>query len=337
MDPAAAKTAGHSLLGANGLACIACHEFNGQPSGEIAAIDLASTPRRLQRNWFHLFLRQPTRFHPTIIMPAYWPDGVSPLTNIFAGDATRQIEALWSYLEDGPRARKPVGLSRESTELRVGDTPEICRGQSSIGFRGIAVGYPERLNLAFDAGEMALRQLWKGEFANVDPGSFRPRGTDMISFPPGIPFHRLPSPDAPWPAKGRTNYPFPHDHGYEFRGYHLDARRRPTFRYNYGAVAVEDFFEDIAAAAGPGNSSGPAWFRRTLRFQAPAGTTPFTFRAAAGSNVTAQSAQAFRVDRLKLRILSPHEGTVREGSPGEVLIPIAPPAGTSTLQLQYEW
>ena len=40
-----------------------------------------------------------------------------------------------------------------------------------------------------------------------------------------------------WPYKGKTNYPFPQDHGYQFRGYHLDALRRPTFLYDYGPIA----------------------------------------------------------------------------------------------------
>jgi hypothetical protein len=105
-----------------------------------------------------------------------------------------------------------LGLSRESNELRVGDVTEVCRGQSAAGYRGIAAGYPERLNLAFDSGEMALRQLWKGEFASVDYGSFSARGTDHISFAPGVPFHRLQSLEDNWPYKGKTNYSFPQDH-----------------------------------------------------------------------------------------------------------------------------
>ena len=70
-------------------------------------------------------------------------------------------------------------------------------------------------------------------------------GTDRISFPAGIPFHRLKSLEENWPYKGKTNYLFPQDHGYQFRGYHLDAMRRPTFLYRYGDIAVEDYFEDV--------------------------------------------------------------------------------------------
>ena len=330
-DVPSAKAAGRELVGSSGLACIACHEFHGQTSGETGAVDLSQVTGRLRKNWFHLYLRQPSRFHPTGIMPAYWPDGRSSLTNFFGGDAAPQIEALWAYLEDGERARNPTGLARTSHELRVTDTPELCRGQSSQGYRSIAVGYPERIHLVFDSGEMALRRLWKGEFVTLGDGSFQPRGTDAISFPPGIPFHRLNSPDAPWPYKGKSNHAFPQDHGYVFRGYHLDSLRRPTLLYRYGDIAVEDYFEDVR------DTQGPAYFRRTLRFDAPAGQPAFQFRAAVGKQVRAIDGREFLVDRLDLRITSDHRGTVRPGEPGEVLIPLQPPEGRSTLTLEYRW
>ncbi len=322
------KNAGYEMIGTNGLSCIACHEFNGQKSGEMSALDIGRSTERLKKNWFALYMRQPSRFHPTVIMPSFWPDGQSTRPAILGGDTAQQIEALWSYLEDGPRAKKPAGLSRQSNELRVGDTTEICRGQSPVGYRGIGVGYPERINLAFDSGEMALRQLWKGDFASVELGRFRPRGTDAISFPPGIPFHRLTSLEDNWPYKGKTNHAFPQDHGYQFRGYTLDAARRPTFRYQYGDIAVEDFFEDV---------QGKAYFKRTLRFDTPTAQTPFYFRAAAGGKITAPAERTFTADKLQLRITSDHKGIVREGENGDVLIPLTLPKGRSTLTLEYQW
>lgn len=325
------KDAGHEMVGISGLSCIACHAFNGQQSGEVGAVDLARMPERLKKDWFHLYLRQPARFHPTVIMPSYWPDGQSVRPSILGGDTAQQIEAIWTYLADGTRARKPVGLSRESNELRVADVTEICRGQSSVGYRGIGVGYPERISLAFDSGEMALRQLWKGEFASVDAGHFRPRGTDSISFPPGIPFHRLKSLDDHWPYKGKSNHAFPQDQGYQFRGYHLDAARKPTLLYQYGDITVEDFFQDVRG------QDGKAYFRRTLRFDTATEPLPFHFRAAAGKKVVSQSRRSFEIGTLQLRILSDHQGIVREGESGEVLIPLTLPKGRSTLTLEYQW
>jgi cytochrome c553 len=323
------KAAGYEMVGTSGLGCIICHQFNGQQAGEISALDLAHTTQRLQKNWFALFMRQPSRFHPTIIMPGFWPDGKSLRPNVLQGDTEQQIEAIWSYLADGERAKKPVGLSRQSNELRVGDVAEICRGHSQgMSYRGIGVGYPERVNLAFDSGEMALRQLWRGEFANADFGSFNARGSEKIPFPAGIPFHRLKSLDENWPYKGKTNHAFPQDHGYQWRGYSLDAKRRPTFRYAYGAIAVEDFFEDVRGEDGKG------YFKRTLQFDAPESQEPFYFRPASGGRVSAVSEQSFKIESLQIRITSGQKGSTREG---EVLIPLTLPKGRSTLTLEYQW
>ena len=325
------KAAGYEMVGATGLGCIICHEFNGQKAGEISALDLARTTERLQKNWFTLFMRQPSRFHPTVIMPGFWPDGKSLRPNILAGDSAQQIEAIWQYLADGERAKKPTGLSRQSSELRVGDVAEICRGRGPAGYRGIGVGYPERVNLAFDSGEMALRMLWRGEFANVDNGSFSRRGEEVISFPPGIPFHRLKSLDESWPYKGKTSHAFPQDQGYEFRGYTLDAKRRPTFRYTFGEIAVEEFFEDMRGENGRG------FFKRTLRLTAPTPQQPFHFRAASGGSVTKVSEREFRIEKLTLRLGEGLSATVRDGSPAEVLIPLTLSQGTTTLVLDYQW
>ena len=325
------KNAGRELVGTEGLNCIACHVFNGQKSGEIGAVDIARVSERLKPNWFHLYLRQPSRFHPTVIMPSYWPNDQSVRPNILGGDSGQQIEALWAYLSDGAKAKKPMGLSRQSKELRVSDVTEICRGQGPIGYRGIGVGYLERINLGFDSGEMALRQLWKGDFADVDLGHFNPRGTNKITFPPGIPFERLKSLEESWPYKGKTNYTFPHDHGYQFRGYHLDAMRRPTFLYRYGDIAVEDYFEDVR------DQTGNAYFKRTFTFDAPAEQVPFYFRAAVGKMIITQSERQFTIDQLQLRITSEHKGMVRDGEPGEILIPLTVPKGRSTLTLEYQW
>jgi mono/diheme cytochrome c family protein len=326
------KNAGYELVGTAGLSCVACHEFNGQKSGEVSALDIARVPERLKKNWFALYMRQPSRFHPTVIMPSYWPDGRSTRPAILGGDTAQQIEALWTYLEEGARAKKPAGLGRQSNEIRVADVAEIVRGRGTAGYRGIGVGYPGRISLAFDSEEMALRMLWSGEFANADFGSFHPCGTNRISFPPGIPFHRLQSRDDHWPYKGKTNHTFPQDHGYQFRGYRLDAKRRPAFMYRYGEIAVEDFFEDLLGA------DGTVFFRRTLRFDAPVAQQPFHFRAAVGKKVVVRSPYVIEVDSsLRLRITTGQRAEVREGDPAEVLIPLTLPKGGTTLTLEYGW
>ena len=121
---------------------------------------------------------------------------------------------------------------------------------------------------------------------------------------------------------------FPQNLGYQFRGYDLDAARRPTFRYEYGEVKVDDRFEDRV------DDAGAAYFRRTIQLTAPAGTAPFHFRVAAGTKVTATGPQAYAADKLRIRLIASPAAVLREG---EVLIPLTLPSGTTTLTLDYQW
>lgn len=325
------KQAGYAMIGADGFSCIACHDFNGQKSAGAGALDLVGVTQRLKKNWFHLYLREPYRFHPTGIMPTYWPGGQSLRKEVLGGDTAQQIEALWNYLADGSRVKAPKGLSRQSQELRVAYEAVICRGRGTVvGFRAIAVGYPEKVSLAFDSEQMSLRLLWRGEFADADIGNFRPRSREVIELPAGIPFHRLASMEAAWPYKGKTDYAFPQDHGYQFLGYQLDKLKRPTFRYRYGDVMVEDFFEDRL------DSNGAAFFRRTLRFTAPSAQKPFYFRAAGGKAISG-AAKDWTIERLHVRLLGELTGTKREGEPAELLVPLELRAGETIIQLDYQW
>ena len=81
------------------------------------------------------------------------------------------------------------------------------------GNRAIAVGFPEKLNLAFDANELRLALIWKGGFIDAarhwtdrGAGAEGPLGDDILQLPPGPGFAVLPKTDAPWPtANPREN------------------------------------------------------------------------------------------------------------------------------------
>lgn len=329
-DAGAYKAAGHKLMGTAGFSCIACHDFNGQLASGPGSMDIVHSTERLKKEWFYLFMLKPARFHAGTIMPSAWPGGFVFKKDILGGDSKKQIESLWVYLKDGTRAKHPIGLSRQSPELRVTDETVICRGRGVGSYRTIGVGYPERISLAFDTEEMNLRMMWKGEFANVNHGSFSPRGQDRISFAAGIPFHRLKSLEDNWPYKRKTDYLFPQDHGYQYRGYYLDKQKRPTFMYRYGEVKVEESFVDLV------NEEKQSYFKRALVFDSPAAQEPFYFRAATAQSVSEKDG-AFVAERLRINLVTDHQGIVREGDPAELLIPLTLPKGKSTLVLEYRW
>ena len=324
------KNAGYEMIGATGLSCIACHDFNGQRSGGAGALELINVTKRLKKNWFHLYMRNPSRFHPTVIMPSYWPGGQAIRKEILNGKTDLQIEALWNYLSDGERAKNPKGLSRQSLTLKVADETVMCRGRGTAGYRGIGVGYPERISLAFDSEQMALKQIWKGEFAHINHGSFHARGNERIQFPEGIPFHRLASMDDAWPYKGKTDYLFPQSHGYQYKGYYLSPEKRPTFMYEYGTIKVEDFFKDQL------DDNGKAFFTRTVTFSTVAKQEPFFFRLGSGKEIK-NIGKAWKVDRLSMSLHEDMKTLIRDGDSKDLLLPVHLNKGKTIIKIDYKW
>ncbi len=112
--------------------------------------------------------------------------------------------------------------------------------------RGIGVGYPEKVNLCFDANTMQVALIWQGAFMD-GARHWRDRG---VGFQPPSGYYTIPlardqafatldAAGAPWPklknAEGRVA-------DLRFLGYQLVEQQRPVFRYRAGAVLVEDYF-----------------------------------------------------------------------------------------------
>jgi hypothetical protein len=202
----------------------------------------------------------------------------------------------------------------------------VRRAFPGIGKRGIGVGYPGGINLAFDATQMRLASLWSGEFIEAS-GLWRGQGSgqarilskEAFSFPAGSAFAVLATPDAAWPVYDPTPRPSPSS----FQGYSLDAKRRPTFRYTVEGLAVEDAFIES-----PDQNAKPSLARTLKLTAAPAN---LHFRVAADRSIERRSATEFVIGKsLLVRIPAP--GTVRDGTDGkELLLPV----GGGELKLEY--
>lgn len=233
---------GRTLSGNSGLACIKCHTFGGVGLPGIQAIDMLRMPTRLRRDWFERYLLDPQAYRPGTRMPASFPDGKSVLTRIADGRPADQIEAMWRYLQLGKDAKAPSGLIPGAIELRDPDRPYIYRNFfSSTSPRGIAVGYPEEINLIWDAERMSLSSAWKNSFIDAarhwtgrGQGNQDPLGDAIIKIDQRTPVAILADASVAWPEKASDA------NSYRFLGYRLDKTGRPTFRYRTGSVTVED-------------------------------------------------------------------------------------------------
>ncbi len=337
------RAAGRELLGDKGLNCIACHNFNGKAAPTNQGIDLLTSAPRLQPGWFHRYLRDPGAFRPRTVMPTGWPNGVASFKTILDGDTDRQIEAIWYYLSLGTSAADPSGLRPVNTKLVVAHETLTHRGRSRVaGYRGIAVGLPERLNYAFNAETGTLSAIWPGEFISVNwsgqgSGDFHP-ASEPITLAQDVSFARLVDENAPWPllpvitkeAKTNPDPLYPKNVGYQFRGYQLDEAMVPTFRYRSGSIAIDD------RSVATGTTESPQ-LRRVMTLHAPSPQTIW-FRALVGE-IEQESERVYRGGRLRLTIPSV-ETTLRSlpGEPprSELLLRLKLSPGQSRLEFLHE-
>ena len=101
-DPELAAV-GRDLIRGDRLGCHSCHALGEDPAlggeGSEETINFALVRRRLRREYFDRFLRDPQRILPGSKMPQFVDeDGYTALYDVFEGEASRQFEAIWHYL-----------------------------------------------------------------------------------------------------------------------------------------------------------------------------------------------------------------------------------------------
>lgn len=162
--------------------------------------------------------------------------------------------------EKGAPAKKKTDF--EPIPLVARDEPVLYRNFiAGAGNRGIGVGYPGGINLAWDAEHMNLAVLWRGAFLDAarhwnsrGGGHQSPMGYDVVQPAPGVPLARLDAPAAAWPESTT---------GYVWKGYRLDARRQPVFAYHWNGLQVREHYETEGQGTQPGGK-----LRRVLELDA---------------------------------------------------------------------
>lgn len=289
--------AGRKLTGSSGLSCIKCHRFGKKATPGIQAIDMLTMTERLREDWFHRYMLAPTEYRPGTRMPLSFPEGKSALTTVFEGDADKQIDALWLYLSQGKAANAPSGLDAESIVLTADSKPVIYRNFiEGIGPRGIAIGYPEHVNLAWDAGSMNLALLWKNDFIDAGKhwtgrgtGVQGPMGDLVINFEKASPIAKLTSKQQTWPVETAR------DRGYQFKGYSLNQAGQPVFKYRLADVDVEDMPR-------PRSTPKDLGFDRELKIKINKPTEGLVLLLASGQIQALKDGSFLISNRMKIRV-----------------------------------
>ncbi len=269
--------------------------------------------------------------------------------------AARSKSLGWQDLSVEPSRGKAKKAEPEPILLTPRDGEAITHRAFLPGVnpRGIAVGYPGGVNLAWDADVLNVALVWRGGFLNVashwegrGSGS-RISGYDQIQPGPGFPFQRLGSLDEPWLTVSKASIKYERDVAeptkeitfhvkhpdYAFHGYRLDPKNRyPTFRYAYLGAEVEDRFA-------PAEIDGREALERTLTV---GGELPenLWFRVADRGSLEKNETGWHPVDdKLWVRIEGAAEEPVTRSIEGkrELLVPLEAGDKQRTLKITYAW
>ena len=199
--------------------------------------------------------------------------------------------------------------------------------------RGIGVGYPENVNICFDANALNIVMTWHGAFMDGakhwngrGQGFQPPSGHYLINLKRVQAIAQLPDAKAPWPELKLGNNDDDRAKGLQFRGYRLVEGRRPVFKYTAGQTVIEDY-------AIPEVGALPS-FTRQLTFT---GSGKYYYLAAADGFIEKQG-NSWKVGKiLKLTLDTSDALILRDGADGkELLVPVTVD-GKAILRTKYEW
>lgn len=212
--------------------------------------------------------------------------------------------------------------------------------------RAIGVGYPGAVNLVWDADLLNLAYVYRGDFMdaaqhwNGRGSQSVPLGKDKVITAAGLPFQILESLDEPWQPFSEAKVKYERDNAdpqaeitinvrhpdYQFRGYRLDGKRFPTFRYDYRKLSVTDTFA-------PAEIDGVHSVVRTLAIEGNPDEHTW-FRVANTGSLKNENGWFDVGQGLKVKVEGGEPTTRKSGDREELLVPIST---GSALTLTYRW
>ena len=233
--------------------------------------------------------------------------------------------------DDFKIAGKKAGVKRIPLEANkeLGEALLFRNFIKGASARSIAVGYPERTHIVFDANNMNLAMMWTGKY--LDAGAmWNNRGTSFmhaqgqaVAIDKQAQVAQLATAESQWPNLNRSvNQVRKSD--LRFRGYSLDKKQYPTFMYSLKSIRFEDFFKPIDR-----NGSG---MERTIVAKFGQDLTDLWFRVAV--NHITQQGDIFTIDgKYKVKV---NGGKLRQyGKIQELVIPFKFSNNQASIKIQY--
>lgn len=169
VSEAEALLAAPRLLSGKGFGCVSCHQVGSHEPTEVEpgarGSDLRHLGRRMRREWFRRWTRDPARLAPGTEMPAITL--ASP--GVLGGRIDAQLDALWL----GLNAEELVLPSSDAVQTLVAMPEEpvvILRdvfehAKDTVTARPFAIALANGHNLLVDLDTLSVRRWWVGDFA----------------------------------------------------------------------------------------------------------------------------------------------------------------------------
>jgi azurin len=248
------------------------------------------------------------------------------------GDFAITPLSKWLHPDWQSGGKKRKDQETTGMPLAVTNEPVVYRNFiQGAGNRGIAVGYPGGVSIAWSAESMNLALIWRGAFIDAarhwnsrGGGHQPPLGFDVLH-PTGEvtpAFHITENPASEWPLWQKdTRYD-----GFEWNGYSLDAKRNPTFRYTWQGASMEETF------AVEGNGMVQGGNARLIRTVKVSGDLPANawYRLATAGRIEDKGG-VFHCTDLGTRFRITAEGATIAGK--NLVIP----AKAATMTITYQW
>lgn len=312
-------SAGRMLLDTG---CVQCHPVKGEALPGVVGVDLSDVTSRIHPAWFQKFLLDPGEVKPRTRMPTFFPNGKSSNQQVLNGDVDLQIASLWAYLKDlknQPLPEKILTARSQSFELVPEDKPIVIRTfMKEAGTHAIAVGFPEKIHIAYDAEQVRLAEIWTGKFLDA-------QGTWYERFaPPAIPLgeshHSLPAGASLTLSESTPR----------FRGYRLEESGHLIFLFRLANCDVE---EQIFA-------TNNGRLRRLWTFRSrekSVGALPLSLHLLSGGNPKHLDPTTLKSSSgIKVTLLSKHEAKPTPDG-WQLVLPDLTAGKTFKIEVEYQW
>jgi len=172
VDESVMQVSGPRLITTDGFGCTSCHQV-GKVRPDKAPLnargpDLSMLRKRIRRQWFDRWVRNPSRIVPRMEMPSVQV----PVRGVMHENIDDQLAAVWHILNQPgfqPPEPNPIRIVRQTgvagKKPRAALLTDVLRQEGQTLVKPFVIGLPNRHNVLYDMQSARLSGWWLGDVA----------------------------------------------------------------------------------------------------------------------------------------------------------------------------